>query len=252
MFCAFLIIQNTKYHRALFFNSSNVLAANIIEFSDNIGAYFYLKRENQSLVEENMRLRNQLSPHVSSAESTVLLKDSVKLYKYIAAKVINNSVDKRNNTLTINLGLKDGITEEMGVIGESGVVGKIRNVSNSNAVVTSLLHSNILISAVIKDKVNLCTVEWNGINTDLVDIKYVPRHYQIDVGDSIFTSGYSSIFPEGVLIGTVANASISEEATFYNISVKLVNDFRKIDYVYVVQHMFKQEIDSLNTMIEDE
>jgi len=112
------------------------------------------------------------------------------------------------------------------------------------------LHSASMVPAKIKGKVNICTIQWDGTNPYYVDLLYVPRHYSLAVGDTIITSGYSGIFPENIHIGSIASIDLSDEAPFFNIKVKLANDFYKISYVEVAESADFSEIDSLQNQVQ--
>jgi rod shape-determining protein MreC len=210
-----------------------------------------LEETNAIIAEENTLLRTQLEQLKSFEKdsSGIVREDSVSQYEFITAKIINNSTHWINNTLTINRGLKDGININMGVLGNGGVVGKVRYSSNRYSVITSLLHSRFTISSRIKDKVELCTTEWEGQDPGFVTIKFVPRHHNISVGDSVLTSGYNAIFPPNIPIAVVSDIQIKSDDTFYTIKAKLVNDFTKLNYVHIVVNRFKTEKDSIENLI---
>jgi len=247
-FCAFLIVQNSQYHRALFFNSSNTAIGSVLLLSNNISQYFRLIDINESLASENAALKNDMNDFRELPDS--IKYDSTRNFNYISARVINNSVDMRNNMITIDVGENDGIKKNMAVIGGGGIIGKTRYVSANYTLVTSILHTASMVPAVIKGKVNICTVKWDGTNPYMVDLLYVPRHYSIIVGDSVITSGYSGIFPENLLIGKIYSIDLSDDAPFFNIKVKLANDFYKIAYVEVAESVELPEIDSLQSAVE--
>ena len=138
-----LIIKNNRYQSATYFNSSNFLSASILHITSNVEDYFLLEETNAIIAEENTLLRTQLEQLKSlEKDSTgVVREDSVSQYEFITAKIINNSTQWQNNTLTISKGLQDGVRINMGVLGSGGVVGKVRYSSNHYAVVTSLLHT---------------------------------------------------------------------------------------------------------------
>lgn len=246
--CGVLIIQNSQYHRALFFNSSNTVIGSLLTTTDNVVNYFKLKEINETLSSDNARLKNTMN----SFDKTPLAfqNDSIRNYRYINARVIDNSVDLRNNLLTINIGSKNGVRKDMGVIGGGGIVGKTRYVSDNFTVVTSLLHTESMVPATIKNKVNVCTVKWNGEDPYIVDLLYVPRHYEIDVGDTVLTTGYSGIFPENILIGSISSVDLRHDAPFYDITVKLINDFYKISFVEVTEFVDFEELDSIQSIAQ--
>jgi rod shape-determining protein MreC len=232
----------------LFFNSSNTAIGRILSISTNITQYFRLIDINESLAYENSSLKNNLHDFNQLPDS--IKYDSTRNFNYIKAKIINNSVDLRNNMITINVGAKDGIKKNMAVIGGGGIIGKTRYVSDNFTVVTSLLHTSSMVPAIIKGKVNICTVQWDGTDPYIVDLLYVPRHYSLLVGDSVLTSGYSGIFPENLHIGNINSIDLSNDAPFFSIKVKLVNDFYKIVYVEVVESIQFPEIDSLQNLAQ--
>ena len=250
--CIVLIIQNNRYHSAAFFNSSNFLAASVLSTQSNINEYFGLRAKNELLAVENAELKAALE-RLKAADSVGVQTgqysgDSTVQYNFTTAKVINNSTQWRNNTLTINKGLTEGIEPGMGVVGYGGVVGKVKYVSNRYAVITSLLHSGFTVSSRIKDKVEVCTSEWNGTDPGTINIRFVPRHHDIAIGDSVLTSGYNAVFPSDVMIGRITEIDLEPDANFYEIKAELVNDFTQLAYVQVVLNSFRVEKDSLETV----
>jgi rod shape-determining protein MreC len=246
--CAFLIIQNSQYHRALFFNSSNSVIAGILGVSTNAVQFVQLRSINETLSTENARIKNQLERFNTTPDS--LKYDSARQFNYINARVINNSVDLRNNLITINIGRVNGVDKDMGVISNGKIVGKTRYVSDHYTVITSLLHTESMIPATIKGKVNVCTVQWDGMDPYFVDLLYVPRHYELREGDTVVTSGYSGIFPVNIEIGAIHSINLSEDAPFYDIKVRLATDFYKIAFVEVAENVNRAEIDSIQSLAE--
>lgn len=246
--CTILIIQNSQYHRAIFFNSSNASIGAVLTFSNDVVQYFRLRKINESLAEENARIKNEFNDLVSQPDS--LRSDSIRKFNYIKARVINNSVNLRNNLITINAGKKQGIRKDMGVIAAGKVVGKTRYIGNNYTILTSLLHTESMISAMIKNKVKICTVQWNGADPYVVDLLYVPRHYRIAQGDTILTNGFSGIFPEGILIGYIESINLSDDSQFFDIKVKLAMDFYNLAYVEVVENLEQPTIDSVEQLVQ--
>jgi rod shape-determining protein MreC len=258
---AWMIVQNNAYQSAAFFNSANWLAAGTMNLSSNIYDYFRLSEVNQELANENARLKELLELKedsvVLAGESfmldTLLKQDSLQesdtlaqqQYAYTAAKVINNSTNRFNNYLTISKGKDAHIEEGMGVVGPRGVVGKVKAVSEHYATITSLLHSNFLISSVITSSNTFCSTQWGGQDPRIANLLYVPRHIAVNIGDTVVTSGYNAIFPADIPIGTVRAVDIEENATFYDIEIELSTDFSKLSYVYIIENELKSDKDSL-------
>ncbi len=246
--CSILIVQNNRFQSAAFFNSSNIVSASILSFTTEIRNYFYLEEINQILAEENTRLRKIIEQQqISSLDSVEL--DSAKQFEFITAKVINNSTKWQNNSLTIDKGVLAGVEQEMGVLGNGGIVGKVRYSNKRYGVITSLLHSKFTISSRIKGKVELCTVQWDGIDPNFVQVKYVPRHHSIEPGDSVLTSGYNAIFPANVPVAIVTEVDLKPDETFYLLKAKLVNDFSNLSFVHVVVNKLKVEKDSIESLL---
>jgi rod shape-determining protein MreC len=246
--CAWLIIQNNQYQSARFFNSSNSFVASLNSVSQDVREYFLLKNINTTLAEENAYLKSKLEQYnqAQNVLDTRLIRDSamIKQYDFISAKVVNNSVDRMTNYLTINRGSEDGIRPGMAVISPLGVVGKIKAVSNHFSVVTSVLHREYRISVLIKRTGDFGTALWSGRDPDFIDLNFVPRHVHPVVGDTIVTSGYNAIFPQGIMVGTIAEVK-ENETLFYDLKVKLSQDFRKLSFVEVVRSHLRHEQDSL-------
>ena len=244
-----LIVRNNEYQGAAFFNSSNEIAANILQTRRGVSDYFNLKNINQNLAKENALLRemvadkNQLYNYLLAKQ----LPDTVlsSQFDFIVAKVVKNTTRQFNNYLTINKGRKDGVEPGMGVISGNGVVGRIKATSKNYATVASVLHSDMKVSSLLKKSNTFCTTQWGGRNPQKADLLYVPRHIEINVGDSVITSGYNSVYPEDIMIGQVSNVDLKPNATFYDIEIDLSTDFSTISYVYVVHNQFRNEIDSL-------
>ena len=253
--CAWLIIGNNPYQGARFFNSSNGLVASLNNVSQGVREYFLLRQINSTLAEENAYLRSKFEQlnQIQYVTSKPMLSDSsvVKQFDFVSAKVVSNTVNRFTNFLTINKGEEDGIKAGMAVISSLGAIGKVRTVSTHYSVVTSILHIDVQVSVLLKRTGHFGTVQWDGVNPDFVKLKYIPRHVQPVKGDSILTSGYNAVFPEGVMVGLVEEVNLSDEL-FYDLKVKLSQDFRKLSYVEVVKNSMRPELDSLEQTVEQE
>jgi rod shape-determining protein MreC len=253
--CAWLIIGNNPYQGARFFNSSNGLVASLNNVSQGVREYFLLRQINSTLAEENAYLRSKFEQlnQIQYVTSKPMLTDSsvVKQFDFVSAKVVSNTVNRFTNFLTINKGEEDGVGPGMAVISSLGAIGKVRTVSKHYSVVTSILHIDVQVSVLLKRTGHFGTVQWDGVNPDIVKLKYIPRHVQPVKGDSILTSGYNAVFPEGVMVGLVEEVNLSDEL-FYDLKVKLSQDFRKLSYVEVVKNSMRPELDSLEQTVEQE
>lgn len=259
--CSWLIIENNDYQGAKYFNSSNRLSAGLLQSSDNISDYFGLKQVNEALASENAQLKEQLErlnqslysmdlKKVMDTAATELDTTVTRKYDYFSAKVINNSTRRFNNYITINKGSNHGVEPDMGVIGNDGIVGKVKTVSKHFAVITSILHGDVLVSTKIKRTGDLSSVKWGGVDPYVAQLINVPRHVDPQIGDTIVTSGYNAIFPEGVPVGVIKEVVLREDALFYDITISLASDLNELSYVYLIRNNLKDEQDSLQIITE--
>jgi rod shape-determining protein MreC len=249
IFCAWLVIQNNQYQSTKYFNSSNSLVARMNETSQNIREYFALAEINKSLALENSLLYKKVEQGEQALKFLKLnqVKDTAMFHRfdYVSAKVVNNTTKYYKNFITIDRGLDSKLEPGMAVISSGCVVGKVKSVSNHFAVLISLLNLDEQVSGMIKRTGHFGTVQWDGANPSFVNLKYIPRHVQPAIGDSIITSGYNSVFPSEIFIGKIKEFKLNNEAPFYDIKVELGLDFSKLAFVDVIKSKLKNERDSI-------
>lgn len=244
--CFWLVVVYNKRPNAAFFNSSNHLAASISQFSSNTTAYFELQQVNERLAQENVLLRQLLA---NAAVSVPTPDSSAAWYSMIPARVINHTYLRPANFLTLDAGSEDGVVPGMGVVSGTGVVGQVKSVSRKFSTVISLLHRNLMVSSTLAKTNTLCTTQWDGISPLQAELRFVPRHIPLAVGDSVVTSGFNAIFPPGMLVGTVQEIALNDEDVFYNARIQLAVDFSSLSYVYLVNNEMKVQKDSLEAEI---
>ncbi|GAB4280632.1 MAG: rod shape-determining protein MreC [Marinilabiliales bacterium] len=242
-----MLVQFNYYHKASFINSANSITGYIYEnYSDAIH-YFNLKYQNQKLHDENTRLHNALEKCNQNRHNPYSLHENYPSNKYIyhTARVIYNSVNKLNNYLIIDIGSNDNIKKDMAVINTDGVIGVIKETGKHYSTVISLLNLRFSIGAKIKNNNYFGVLSWNGKDYMQCKLSEIPRHAEINIGDTVVTSGYSAIFPENVPIGIISDFYIDDSYSFYDIDVKLFNDYKRVYQVYVVENKHKDEINEL-------
>ncbi|MEP5613271.1 MAG: rod shape-determining protein MreC [Cyclobacteriaceae bacterium] len=244
--CIWLIVSYNQRQNADFLNSSNALSARISTSSQNISDYFDLVEINEQLMLENEILQAKLNDRDSFSDS--VMQASSELYSVMGARVINNTFRRSSNFLTIAAGSDEGIIPGMGVISAKGVVGQVKSVSAQYATVFSLLHPKVMVSSTVKRTETNCSVQWDQETYDQASLKFVPRHINLKVGDTVVTSGYNSVFPPNVTIGIVSEINLEEHMTFYEAMVKLSVDFTSLPSVFVVVHETKLEKDSIEAL----
>lgn len=246
---ALLLIRNSSpYYSAQFFSSSNQLAASILDTKSEVLSYFALDEEVEQLRKENAALHTQ---KYNSTSSYKYAKRSFKnKFNVQGSKVVNNSITFSRNYLTIDIGKKEGVTTGMGVIGDHGIIGRVKAVSQNYATVTSILHTEMLTSVIVGKERDIATLAWDGESPITCSLKFLPKHVKVSVGDSVFTSGYSGIFPEEILVGIVSNLETQGHESFHEVKVRLVNDFSKVQSAYVVVNKNLEERKILEEGIE--
>ncbi len=265
----YLLYRSNTYHSAAFYQSSNYYVGRVLEIQSQVADYFRLTEVNQGLAQENARLRGLLTQRKEQQldDSLGTVKDSLfvnatttdpqdsllavldtlgpAVFTYRPARVTSNSVRGLNNHLTLNVGTDAGIQAGMGVLTANGVVGRVKAVSRHYATVTSLLHSQTLISVKLRRNKSLGSIRWDTEDSKTASLHYIPLSERIFKGDSVVTSGAGGIYPPGILVGRVVSVRKELDKSFYTILVQLSVDFEKLSYVYVVENKRKPELDSL-------
>lgn len=260
--CVILIARTNSMQGNDVMSSANTVVGLLYKKQNDVVYYFGLKRMNDSLLNENMRLRLQLAKQYSADTFTDLVvrkpfetEDSVKKiidyskYSYHAARVVNNSVSGSNNYITINRGSKDGIHKNMAVITGYGIVGRIVHVSNNFASALSVLSVKQSVSARLKDG-TIGYVSWEGKRPDELIMQDVPQQIKVRKGDSVFTTRYS-FFPPDVLIGTVFKREYIKKNNLQILHLRTSTNFRNLQYVYVVENIYLPERRQLEDSVKN-
>jgi rod shape-determining protein MreC len=239
-----IYVKYNSFQKATFINSTNQITGTLYARSDELKSYLSLREVNDQLARENAALRNQLksSFYVDTLAKHMVSDTAYKLqYQYITAKVINNSINHRNNYLTIARGSNDGIAVGMGVISGNGVVGVVRVVDKHLALVQSVLHKDTRLSAMLVDNKAIGSLIWgDDLDPHRAQLIDVTNNVKPHIGEQVVTSGYS-LFPAGIPFGKVVSLHTKSGGFFLNMEVALSVDFSKLQYVNVVINKFAQE-----------
>ena len=244
-----LTLQQNNYQRTKFINSANYISGGIYSSINNVEEYLNLREVNTDLQIENAFLRSELVSSLNKINGNYYqLNDTLYSQKYIyrIADVISNSYSSPSNYIVLNMGSNDGIIEEMGVISPSGIVGMVGAVSKNYCTVISFLHPKTVISCKLKSNGVSGLLKWTGGNISKAQIKDIPITTRIKKGDSVLTSGYSSVFPGGVYMGKICSFKKDLETQTQRIIVDLNIDFSSLNKVYVVENLYKTELEELN------
>jgi len=247
----FLFASDSYYQQSVILKNLHVAWSTVVQPVHSLTQYFSLGAVNRQLAEENNRLRNELEYLQSSVDSTVVTvvydEHYRPLYSYIPAEIIDNSINKQQNYIMLNAGSEQGVEPEMGVITEQGVVGIVTSVSKHNALVKSILNIECNISARLKSSGEFGPMQWDGLNYKQSILSDIPQHSNVVKGDTVITSGYSRMFPQGIPIGVVDTAII-KRGNFHEITVNLFIDMKKVQYVNIVNSIYRNEMDSLKIL----
>ena len=254
-----LLFRFNHYQQSVYFTSANGIAGKVYEISGGISSYFHLKSVNEDLLDRNMWLEQR----VAFLEKTLQEKglDSMRLYslerlspeKYdiFKANVVKNSLTRADNYITLDRGTADSIRPEMGVVDANGVVGIVYKTSPHYSLVIPLLNSKSSISCKIVGSDYFGYLKWEGGDSRFAYLKDLPRHAEFNLGDTVVTSGYSTVFPEGVLVGTVDDMSDSHDGLSYLLKIKLATDFGKVSNVRVISRSGREEQKALEAKKEE-
>lgn len=247
--CLYMIVTYNDVQGRIFFSSANRVTGFFSGQVAQVRDYTALRKENQELVEEIIELRQKLGnayyDNTASIDTALADSTALPLYTYIDARVINNSINLKNNYLTLNKGEEHGIRPHMGVITGDGIIGIVRGVSPRYSSVMSILHSRTRITADIRNKGYFGALIWRRQDPRFMYLEDVPKHHFVELGDTVQTSRFSRIFPEGIEIGVVEDFRIPEGASNYEIKVRLHTDMGRLRQVLVVNNLMSREIEQL-------
>ena len=240
-----LLFRFNHYQHSVYFSSANAVAGKVYEVSGGITSYFHLKSVNEDFMEleqQNHNLEDALGRHLSDSTELNSIRNLTNTdYQVFKARVINNSLNLVDNYITLNRGSKDGIRPEMGVVDGNGVVGIVYDTSSHYSRVISVLNSKSSISCKIVGSEYFGYLKWEYGDSRYAYLKDLPRHAEFNLGDTVVTSGYSTVFPEGIMIGTVDDMADSNDGLSYLLKVKLATDFGKVSEVRVIARTGQHE-----------
>ncbi len=238
-----LIVFNNNYQHSVLSSSMTAVNGSISEFTGGISEYFYLSENNADLLKENALLREELL--AVKAKLNGIKTDSIERdYRVITASVINNSVNNQQNLIVLDKGESDGVLPDMGVICASGVIGIVKTVSDNFSVVIPIINNQSKISCKLDSSNNFGSLVWNNSDYRYAELTEIPKHVKVSIGETISTSGFSSIFPADIPVGEVIDVK-EESEQFLSIDVKLSTNFRSLSYVEIMDYKLKQELDSI-------
>ena len=246
-----LLFKDNPFQQSVYLTSANRVSAAVYKAFNGVTSYFHLHDINESLQERNaalemelIELREQMNDMALMSPDS-LRQSSLRQYSFVMAHVISNSIAQPNNYITIDRGHIDGISPEMGVIDQNGVVGIVNVVGPHAARVISLLNPHMRLSCKLKSSGFYGSLVWDGKSPQYAVLEELPKHITYHKGDTIVTSGYSAVFPEGIIVGTVMGLARDMSDSFVSLRVKLSTNFSQLSSVRVITNSMKEQIDAL-------
>jgi len=257
------MVKLNTHHELVYAGMIQEISGSVQQSRDEVYAYFNLMNENEKLLYQNKRLKEsyiQLKQELDTRKYQLPLKPHYRLipdslipvngFKFIPCQVVNNTLDKSYNFMSLNKGSKAGLKKGMGIISEDGVLGMVISVSENYALAMSILNKNFRLSAKIYKENFFGSLSWKGGSARYASLEYIPLHVNILKGDTIVTSGFSSIFPEGFRVGIIEDFEENSEDGFYEIKIKLLASPGSAYHVYAIANEYRNEIDSLESRVK--
>ena len=239
----FLLFQYNSYQGSVWLSSANAMVGKIYQWESEVTSFFSMSKANKELALRNIYLERQVDQLRRlytdlTKDTTVMERDELQFlsqYKLIPAKVVDNSLNREENLMTIDKGRADGVEVDMGVACGNGVVGVVYLVSEHYSVVIPVLNaSSSRISCSIRNRGYFGYLRWYGGDPSVAYVEDVPRHAKFSLGEWVVTSGFSSIFPSGVLVGKIEQVYNSHDGLSYKLKVRLSTDFGCVRDVCVI------------------
>lgn len=253
-----LYLRHHHYPHSVVFSSANVLTSGIMNVSNEVKQFVNLRTANDFLSSENAQLNNRVAEleykltqiERAAGDSTFYHYPSTPI-RFLSARVVNASTNRVRNYLTLDRGSEDGVREDMGVVSGNQVVGIVKSVSNHFCVVLPLIHPSTGISCKLTSDGYVGVLRWEPGKDDECLLDDVGRHVSVLPGDSVVTSGYTSVFPEGFYVGRVLDYELPTGATYYVIRVGLGVDYKTLSHVEIVDNIYYEEQRSLEQASEE-
>ena len=242
--CFVLLFRFNNFQGSVYFSSANAVAGKVYEYNSSVTTFFNMSQSNKKLSERNLILEQQVraltqyiaTHHGDSLAMEQCLKQALAGFKLIPAKVIQSTINREDNLITIDKGKADGIHEDMGVACGTGVVGVVYMASDHYSIVLPVINVNSNISVMIRKRGYFGFLHWKGTPSDIAYVDDVPRHARFALGDYVVTNGYSSIFPPGIMVGKILHVFNSSDGLSYRVQLRLSTDFGKLRHVCVIDN----------------
>ena len=248
-----LLFQFNRYHNSVWMTTANVAVGHLNAWEQQLLRHIHLGEANEALTSRNIILEQEINTlkeqlSVLTHDSTITERKQAERLAgidLIPARIITNSIQRRDNLITIDKGTADGVKPEMGVVCGTGIVGIIFMTSEHFSIVQPLLNSQSRISCRLRGTLYFGSLKWEGDSPLRVTLDDIPRHARFKLGDIVETSGFSSVFPPGIFVGKVAAIKDSDDGLSYKLIIHLGTDFARLQDVCVMRQEFQNELHML-------
>jgi len=240
-----LLFNRNAYHKAALFNTTSSVVGGLHAKQSQVDQFFELEKTNQELIDENTRLKQRfLDLEVDSLESDRVIFDSLtnSNFTYRNARVVSLTENRSRNFITVDKGSMDGITIDQGVLSSNGLVGRVIAVNDSYARILPVINANARWNVQHAASGSNGNLTWEGINSQVGRVSNIPRHVDVQIGDSIVTNNYSKVIPRSTPVAVVKELNYDASGNFYELAVNFVTEFNKLNFVYLTERM---DLDSI-------
>jgi len=254
-----LLFNRNPYHHHIYLTSAGAFTSGVYDATTTFTSYFALKsinedlqRRNANLESEVIALRNEVDRlELAVYADTMTVPEPLEPVSFIIAKVVNNSIARPFNYITIEKGSLDGVRPEMGVVDQNGVVGVVNIVGPHYSRLISLLNPKFRLSCKVKGSDIFGSLVWDCKNPSEALLEELPKHTVYHKGDTIITSGYSAVFPEGIPVGTVISEAKDADDNFFTLRIRLLTDFSQLSTVRLIVNPMLGEIRTIEKEQEE-
>lgn len=245
-----MLANNSVLQNIWLSNTAHKFMAKTWGYSESMKDYFSLPKENEELAKENFKLRRKIAAYENLMNENYAKIAASKIetkqgYEYIPAEIVKISRNKQHNYIIVNKGSEDGVTNKSGLITNKGVIGIVDAVDKHYSYAISFMNTQSSISSRLHKEGPVGPLIWDGQSSSSAILKEIPLQSRFAPGDTVYTSGYSSIFPPDIPLGITGKSKIVNGST-YEINISLFQDFKRLKFVTIVQNMEKETIENLS------
>jgi len=248
----YLLFNYNNFQQSALFSTANRLNGWLFTVQESVTGYFNLRENNQGLLRQNndlelriANLESALREYTDSTKIPLLRVKEAEEFSLIPARVIKNSVTHYRNFITLNVGKADGVKPEMGVTNADGIVGVVSLVTDHYSVVIPVLNRDQRFSCKLRNNNSTGSLVWDGFDRRFAFLEEIPPYVPVSKGDTVVTSGFSAVFPEGFMVGTVEDYKVSDDANYLRLKVRLSTRFDAISNVRVIWYKHREELKKL-------